>query len=368
MAITKYKVITNNLQHVIDYAKNGDKTEEGILVSGINCLPENAYFEMQLVKKNFHKEDKRLGYHIVQSFAKGEISPEKSNKLGVEIAKQLWGDRFQIIVCTHINKEHIHNHIILNSVSFVDGLKYNNSKADIAFMKEVNDEICFKNGLSIVNTPKANKAKEANQNRITNFNRSNGKMAIIKNDIGEAIENSTKYSEFVNELELKGYIIKKIGDTLSLNTPYFNRNIRLARAYGKEYTFENIKLRISYKEYYKNNIQEEVQNKNSQKIYRVRIYDGIKIDKHLLKTSSFYRSYVHFLYLIGKLPAKVHYEERTAEYYAEIKKFDNLCEELNLITSHNLHSVSDAQKLKSEYSEQIAILKEERDKNIKLIF
>lgn len=124
MAITKYKVIKDNLQAVINYAKNGEKTENGILVSGINCLPENAYYEMQLVKKNFHKEDGRLGYHIIQSFQKGEITPEKCNKIGVEFANQLWGDKYQVLVCTHTNKENIHNHIILNSVSFVNGNKF----------------------------------------------------------------------------------------------------------------------------------------------------------------------------------------------------------------------------------------------------
>lgn len=366
MAITKYKAIKDNLQAVINYAKNGKKTENGILVSGINCLPENAYYEMQLVKNNFHKEDGRLGYHIIQSFQKGEITPEKCNKIGVKFANQLWGDKYQVLVCTHTNKENIHNHIILNSVSFVDGNKYHNSKADIAFMKQVNDDLCFKNGLSVVDTEKANKSKEVNQARISNFNRSSGKMALIKNDIDTAIEGNVRYLDFVTELELKGYCIKKAANTLSLKTPYFNRNIRLARTYGEEYTLLNIKMRITDRDYYKKYIQKEIQNRDSEKIYRVRVYDGVKINKYLLKTSSFYRIYVHYMYLFGRLPAKVHYEVRTPEYYEEIKKFSNLCEELNLITSHKLQTVADAQQLKSTYTGKIGILKEQKEEYIKL--
>ena len=142
MAITKYKVIKKNLDAVINYAMNGEKTENGILVSAINCLPETAYSQMMLTKKAFHKEDGRLGYHIIQSFNGNEISPDKCNKIGLELAQQLWGDKYQVIVCTHTNKKNVHNHIVLNSVSFIDGSKYHNSNVEIALLRETNDDIC----------------------------------------------------------------------------------------------------------------------------------------------------------------------------------------------------------------------------------
>ena len=116
MAIIKYKVIKKNLEAVINYAKNGEKTENGILVSGLNCLPETAYTQMELTKKAFHKESDRLGYHIIQSFNGNEIPPEKCNQIGMELARQLWRDKYQVLVCTHTNKKNVHNHIILNSV------------------------------------------------------------------------------------------------------------------------------------------------------------------------------------------------------------------------------------------------------------
>ena len=188
MAITKYKVIQKNLEAVINYAKNGDKTEKGILVSGINCLPDTAYFQMMLTKKNFHKEDGRLGYHIIQSFNGKEVSPEKCNSIGVELAQSLFGDKYQVLVCTHIDKENVHNHIVLNSVSFIDGSKYHNSNAELAFIRETNDDLCKKYGLSVIESKKANKETDIARSRTNNYNRNNGKMELIKNDIDEAIK------------------------------------------------------------------------------------------------------------------------------------------------------------------------------------
>ena len=356
MAITKYKVINKNLEAVINYAKNGNKTEKGILVSGINCLPDTSYFQMMLTKKNFHKEDGRLGYHIIQSFAGKEVSPEQSNRIGVEFAQSLFGDKYQVLVCTHIDKENVHNHIVLNSVSFVDGLKYHNSNVELAFLREVNDDLCRKYGLSVIESNKANKENDIIRNRTNNYNRNSGKMEIIKDDIDEAIKEAKKYQDFVNILAYKGYYLKRTNSTLSISTPYFNRNIRLARAFGEDYTFENIKNRIYYRSYqFKEN-----------KIYRIKIYEGIKINSELLKTSSFYRLYVHYLYVLGKLPPKIHYEERTAEYYKEINKFNQLCDELNMINDYNLTSITDIQNLRTKYLERISPLKAQREDYMKL--
>lgn len=356
MAITKYKVIQKNLEAVINYAKNGEKTEHGILVSGINCLPENAYEEMMLIKKNFHKEDGRLGYHCIQSFNGKEVSARECNDIGMELANSLWGDKYQMIVCTHIDKDNVHNHIILNSVSFIDGSKYHNSNVEIALVREINDDLCRKYNLSVVESDKADKETEIAESRIANYNRNSGKMDLIKRDIDEAIENARKYQDFVDELGFKGYFVKKSNNSISISTPYFNRNIRIARAFGEDYTFENIKNRIYYRNYqFKEN-----------KIYRVKIYEGVKIDSNLLKTSYFYRLYVHFLYVLGKLPPKIHYEERTPEYYKEIDKFNKLCNELNMISDYKLTSIEDTQNLRTQYLEEISPLKAQKEIYMKL--
>lgn len=356
MAITKYKVIQKNLEAVINYAKNGDKTEKGILVSGINCLPDTAYFQMMLTKKTFHKEGGRLGYHIIQSFNGKEVSPEKCNSIGVEFAQSLFGDKYQVLVCTHIDKGNVHNHIVLNSVSFVDGLKYHNSNVELSFIRETSDDLCRKYGLSVIESEKANKESDIARSRTNNYNRNSGKMELIKNDIDEAIKNAKKYQDFIDNLTYKGYYVKKSNNVISVSTPYFNRNIRLSRAFGEDYAFENIKNRIYYKNYqFKEN-----------KIYRVRIYEGVKINSELLKTSSFYRLYVHFLYILGKLPPKIHYEEMKPEYYKEIDRFNKLCDELNMISDYKLTSIEDCQNLRTKYLEEISPLKAQKEKYMKL--
>ena len=358
MAITKYKVIKKNLDAVINYAMNGEKTENGILVSAINCMPQTAYSQMMLTKKAFHKEDGRLGYHIIQSFNGNEISPDKCNKIGIELAKQLWGDKYQVIVCTHTNKKNVHNHIVLNSVSFIDGNKYHNSNVEIALLRETNDDICRKHGLSIIKSTKANTVSDISKSRIANYNLNSGKMELIKADIDEAIKQATKYQEFVDILAFKGYYIKKSSYYISVSSPYYNRNIRLARAFGEDYTYDYIKTRIYQPTLY----DRYLKRTNNEKVYKVRVYDGIKIDQEKLKTSSFYRLYVHYLYLLGKLPPKIHYEERTKEYYKEIDKFNKLANEMNLICTYNLNSKDDAQNLRMKYIEEVTPLKAEREK------
>lgn len=356
MAITKYKVIQKNLEAVIKYAKNGEKTEYGILVSGVNCMPDIAYSEMMLTKKNFHKEDGRLGYHFIQSFNGKEVSAEECNDIGVELAESLWGDKYQVLVCTHIDKDNVHNHIVLNSVSFVDGSKYHNSNVELALLRQTNDDLCRKYGLSVIETDKAEKENDIASSRIQNYNRNSGKMELIKQDIDEAIEKSTKYQEFVDNLAYKGYYLRKTNNSLSISTPYFNRNIRLARAFGEDYTFENIKDRIYYGGY---------QSKEN-KVYKIKIYEGVKIDKDLLKISSFYRLYVHYLYVFGKLPPKIHYIERTPEYYKEIDKYNKIMDEFSMINIHDIKTLEDVQNLRTKYLEEISPLKAEKEEYMKL--
>lgn len=286
------------------------------------------------------------GYHFIQSFSGKEVSSKKCNDIGMELAECLWGDKYQVLVCTHVDKDNVHNHIILNSVSFINGSKYHNSKVELALVRQTNDDLCRKYGLSVIETEKAEKESDIACSRIQNYNRNSGKMELIKQDIDEAIEKSRKYQDFVDELAYKGYYIKKSNNSLSISTPYFNRNIRLARAFGEDYTFENIKDRIYYRNY----------QPKEDKIYRIKEYEGVKINKDLLKTSSFYRLYVHFLYVLGKLPPKIHYIERTPEYYKELDKFDKMMDEFNMINIHDIKTLEDVQNLRTKYLEEISPL------------
>ena len=112
------------LQLALDYVKSGEKTEKQLYVSGINCDPLTACEQMQRTKLQFQKIEGILAFHAYQAFAPGEASPEIAHAIGVKLAQELWGERFEVVVSTHLDKQHLHNHFVLNSVSFKDGKRY----------------------------------------------------------------------------------------------------------------------------------------------------------------------------------------------------------------------------------------------------
>lgn len=356
MAVIKIKTIKKNLQAVVNYAKNGEKTEHGILVSGVNCLPQSAYEQMALTKKFYHKENKTLGFHMIQSFKGQEVSPQKANQIGKELAEELWGDKYQVLVCTHVNKENVHNHLVLNSVSFIDGKKYHNSNADIAFMKDISDRLCVKYGLSIVDTNRAEAEKNYREKRMDNFNRSDEKMKKIINDIDEAIKCSKRYSDFKLNLMAKGYEnIKDSGKYFSFKSPYYSRNIRLDRIYGDEYSVESIKHKIYYI------TKEKIPVANFKKKYYQKRFTGKKLNRLLLDTSSFYRLYVHYLYAFKILPSKVDKQELTTEYYKQKRKNAMIFEELNFLARNKFETVTDVKDYKSNIEKELPNLKGQRE-------
>ena len=356
MAVIKIKTIKKNLQTVVNYAKNGEKTEHGILVSGVNCLPQSAYEQMTLTKKFYHKENKTLGFHIIQSFKGQEVSPQKANQIGKELAEDLWGDKYQVLVCTHVYKENVHNHLVLNSVSFIDGKKNHNSNADIAFMKDMSDRLCVKYRLSIVETNRAETEKNYRQKRMDNFNRSDEKMKKIINDIDDAIKCSKRYSDFKLNLIAKGYEnIKDSGKYFSFKSPYYSRNIRLDRIYGNEYSVERIKYKIYYI------TKEKFPVANFKKKYYKKRFTGKKLNRLLLNTSSFYRLYVHYLYAFKILPSKVDKQELTPEYYKQKRKNAMIFEELNFLARNKFETVADVKDYKTNIEKELPNLKGQRE-------
>lgn len=357
MAIIKFKNIKSNLQHVIDYGKNGDKTENGVLVSSINCAVDTAYEEMALNKKFYKKEDGILGYHIIQSFEGFENPPENANKIGNQLAEEMWGDKYQVVICTHINKKNVHNHIILNSVSCVDGIKYHNSETNIALIREISDRLCLENGLKVIDTPKARKEKEIAKKRTDNFKRTDEKMKKVILDIDEAVKSAKKYSDFKLSLEAKGYSnIKDDGKYFSLKTPYYSRNVRIDKLFGENYSVQSIKERIyGYKKV------ETMHFANYNKKYYKKIYKGPKIDWKLYKRNRFYAWYVAALYILGILPAKVIVQEVTVQDYKVRNKTKMVFEELNFINQSHSKTIKEIKIHKKEIEDKLPILKGERE-------
>ena len=145
------------LRKVLTYAENDYKTEEKKYVTGINCSPETAYKEMQIAQKRAGKKYKVIAMHGYQSFMADEVTPEQAHKIGVQLANEIWGDKFQVIVATHLNTNHIHNHIVVCSVSYIDGTRTYNDMETYALMRHTSDELCRENNLSVIQEKRCGK-------------------------------------------------------------------------------------------------------------------------------------------------------------------------------------------------------------------
>ena len=177
-----------DLHNVIDYVEADYKTEKQFYVSGVNCNPKTALEEMTITKEQYGKTGGILGFHAFQSFAEGEVTPEQCHAIGVRLAEEMWGDRFEVVVSTHLNTNHYHNHFVINSVSFKDGKRYYDKRETYAELRRLSDSLCEEYGLSVL------KEKPCRNSRINfaNYQKDNNNKvnyySIAKNDLEVCIE------------------------------------------------------------------------------------------------------------------------------------------------------------------------------------
>lgn len=234
----KTKIPLSDLSNTIEYASNKDKTEKQYYVTGINCDENNIYQEMMMVKEAYNKIDKIQGFHGFQSFKEGEVTPKEAHKIGVEFANEMWGDNFQVVVITHLNTNHLHNHFVVNSVSFKDGHKYNYSNSEMARLRRTNDTICEEHGLSFLEEKKTKKID-------FNYYKNKDNYSVrTQADIDTAIKNSFSYQDFILYMKKNNYeVIERYGK-LSVRNLNRKRNIIIERQFGEEYSIENINGKI----------------------------------------------------------------------------------------------------------------------------
>lgn len=147
---TAPEYLDEDLYAALRYAENDDKTDRKMFVGGINCLAQNAYAEMIAVQRRFGLRGKVVGYHGIQSFREGEVTPEQAFAIGKETARRMWGDRYQVLVTVHLNTDNVHCHFVVNPVSFKDGAKFKNKIGDHKELRKISDEICREHELSVL--------------------------------------------------------------------------------------------------------------------------------------------------------------------------------------------------------------------------
>jgi hypothetical protein len=220
--------LDKDLAAALEYAENSEKTDRRLFVTGINCSKYCAFDQMTAVKRRFCERGKNVAYHGYQSFQAGEVTPEEAHQIGIETARRMWGSRYQVIVTTHLNTDHLHNHFVVNSVSFRDGTKFRNKIGDHLELRRISDEVCRERGKTVLEHAKFRGVKEGAW-----WVRKNGGMThreILKADVEECLKYSRRYDDLISRLRAMGYEIERNGEDfrhLSLKAPDWQRSIRL---------------------------------------------------------------------------------------------------------------------------------------------
>ena len=357
------------LSDVIRYAVNSEKTQETSsedgaplhrFVSGINCSPSTARDEMLAVKKRFGKENGTVAYHGYQSFAPGETTPEMAHEIGMKLAARLWGDRYQVIVATHLDKEnHLHNHFVLNTVSFVDGIKYHRTKKDYHDMQTVSDELCREYRLSVIENPQYGKAKQYGEWRAEQEQRPTW-QGLIRSDIDEAIRQAMTERQFFDALRKKGYAMK-LGKDISVRPPGKERFVRLMRNFGEDYSLDNIRKRILSQ-----GRPERRTSEQKPEILRVRLIGSLKTAR---KLAGFRALYVHYCYLLGIFPKNRPQQSRKRMHFLlreDLLKQDAITAETRLLVRNRIDTAEQLFSYRDEAQDKIAALTAERKQLYKL--
>lgn len=343
-----------SLQEAVDYALNRDKTERDLFETGLACATQTAFEDMRRVKEIWHKLDGVQGFHLVQSFAPGEVTPELAHKIGLELAGRLLGGEYQAVVGTHLNTGCIHNHIVWNSVSMEDGHKYHSSKKTYVLeVRGISDELCRKYGLSVIQTERSEQVAKPYilwqaQKRGEDW------KAPIRQDVDAAIAEAFTWRQFLSAMERKGYALHFERKHPSLTPPGKEWRVRF-KTLGPRYTSEAIQRRI---------LEPKVFSPAGRKApHRARLRLGgrsLYRQAGLFGRSSLRSLYYVYLYRMGVLPRKPSY--MGYEVRQDIRRLDMRIEQMQFLSEHSIDDRGQLAALRTEAEHEIAALTKERQR------
>ena len=240
MAVTKIKPIKSTLSKALDYIENPDKTDGKMLVSSFGCSYETADIEFEYTLSQALQKGNNLAFHLIQSFEPGEVDYQKAHEIGKQLADAVTKGQHEYVLTTHIDKGHVHNHIIFCAVNFVDHRKYNSNKRSYYGIRNMSDKLCRENGLSVVVPGKGSKGKSYAEYQAEKTGTSwKGKLKIA---VDALIPQVSSFEELLQRLQAAGYEIKP-GKYVSCRAPGQERFTR-CKTLGEAYTEEAIKERI----------------------------------------------------------------------------------------------------------------------------
>lgn len=350
MATTGIWKIEKRLDHVIDYVMNIEKTqklgnykdihnfdeydgldyntEESCYVSGINCIAETAYQEMMFTKKQYNKTDKILGFHAFQSFKGHEVTADKAHLIGLKLAEEMWGDRFEVIVTTHVNGPNIHNHFVINSVSFKDGKKYYDNRENKALFRHLSDDLCMEYGLSVLEEKKCKRSGINYDNYYKKYIGQSNYHTLAKEDLDRAIAMAYSYQDFENIMIKMGYELQTRYGKLSIKRRPYKRNIRIERAFGNNYSI--------------NMIEQRIENTTAPRVPFLEAYNPNNKsykpfeEQKKQKAHGLYGLYKYYCYLLKIYPHQYPHTRMTPALRLEIQKMNEISEQTRLLVSNKI--------------------------------
>ena len=365
MATTSIWSIKNNLKQSINYIINPEKTlnkdygneelysylEEPIkdynfkqekicYVSCLNCDEDNPYDDMEFTKERFRKKDGVLAYHGYQSFKEGEVTPDIAHEIGVKFAEEMFKD-YEVVVETHQNTNHIHNHFIINSVSFKSGKKYNNNLTNISKIRHISDSLCSEYGLSVLDEDRF--YKRTYTKSISN----DEYYKTLKEDLDNVISYSLTLKQLFERMRSLGYKVYSRNDIITIYRDG-EYKVRIENVFGEEYSKERLKQRlylskqIVFKPMSQKSIIEEYSKTNKP-------HKGI------------YGLYLYYCYLLGVFPKNHPKQYLPYSIRKEVYKLEQISQQVRFMHEKNIVTKEDLDNYSKNNSDELSELKGKRE-------
>ena len=347
--MNKEKTTAVSLQDALDYAANRDKTEQSCFESSYACTLETAFADMRQTKERWHKSGGVQGYHLVQSFAAGEVTPELAHQIAKELADRVLGGRYEYVIGTHLNTGHIHSHIVWNSVSCVDGKKYrSNYKSYVTEIRAVSDELCRKYKLSVIDTENSKHVAKPYVEWLAEKNGQPTWRTAIRQDVDEAIQQSLTWRQFLNALERNGYEVR-MGRKYPVLRPSGKERFVRFKTLGKRYTPEAIQTRILYPQNYRPYVEK------APSVQHGRLHSGKKPHRKLTGLRALYYRYLYELGALPRKPRRPSYVVRQDAY-----KLDQRIRQMEFLSKHNIDTLAQLETHRKALQTEIGQLQTKR--------
>lgn len=381
MAVTKIWAVTDSISRVIQYAANPEKTEfsdikkalhyignqektvmeneKTIYVTGVNCTAETAFQEMISVQERFDKATGNVAYHAYQSFKTGEVSPQLAHQLGVELARKMWGDQYQVLVATHFNTGTYHNHLVVNAVNLWNGKKFNCNEGAYWKLRSLSDALCREHGLTVIQNPKGKTPRKLY------FAEKNGEPTrynLMREAIEKALTMSTNEKAFRYVMKKLGYVVEwnpyhKYATIRSVNSQKATRLYRLGEAYDRDALYQKIYENGRY------NWQETYRYYHA---FTAKKPYGMTIQPRRYRMKGNFRSakkitglralYLHYCYLLGVFPKQKQRRPLSPEMREACRKLERYSEQVRLVCKQKLTDIFSVENFIQTAESEIKLL------------